>query len=65
VETWLADRWGSALERLQGPTELERQGWIRAGTLARLVREARSSRSVPRQLWYLLVLEHWLEKHQA
>jgi len=65
VERWLAERWTGALDRLLQTTELERQGWVRKGSLARPIQEARARQWVPTQLWYLLILEHWLERQNA
>lgn len=65
VERWLAERWTGALDRLTQPTELERQGWVRKGSLLRPIQDARARRWVPTQLWYLLVLEHWLGRQSA
>jgi asparagine synthase (glutamine-hydrolysing) len=62
VERWLAERWASELDVLTRTTELERQGWVRPGSLANPVKEARSRGVVPTQLWYLLVLEKWLAR---
>ncbi len=62
VERWLAERWAGTLDHLTQPTELERQGWIRKGSLQRPLEEARSHRWVPTQLWFLLILEHWLRR---
>jgi asparagine synthase (glutamine-hydrolysing) len=62
AERWLAQRWSGMLDRLQGETLLEKQKWIRPGALQKPVRDAVNRRWVPHQLWYLLVLEHWLEK---
>jgi asparagine synthase (glutamine-hydrolysing) len=61
VETWLASRWGSSLEVLLQNTQLEREGWIAPGTLAPFVSTARQRGQVPTTIWYLLVLEHWLQ----
>jgi len=61
-ERWLADRWSGMLDRLRGETHLERQGWVRRGSLDRPLRDALDRRWVPAQLWHLLVLEHWLDK---
>jgi len=63
VESWLADRWSGLLDELQGDTALERDGWIRSGSLSGPLREAARKRWVPGQLWRLLVLEHWLVKN--
>lgn len=65
VERWLGDRWTSALDVLTRPNELERQGWVRPGSLAAPIAEARARRWVPQQLWSLLLLEHWLERQTA
>ena len=63
VERWLADRWSGMLDRLGEDTILERDGWVRRGSLRAPLREALAARWVPVQLWRLLVLEHWLEKN--
>jgi asparagine synthase (glutamine-hydrolysing) len=65
VERWLAERWSGMLERLRHGTALERDGWVRTGSLAAPLGDALRQRWVPVQLWRLLVLEHWLEKNQA
>ena len=65
VERWLAERWTGALDQLTRPTELERQGWVRKGSLQRPINDARARRWVPTQLWFLLILEHWLERQNA
>jgi asparagine synthase (glutamine-hydrolysing) len=64
-ERWLADRWSGMLDRLNGDTRLERDGWIRPGALRAPLREALDRRWVPVQLWNLLVLEHWLERNDS
>jgi asparagine synthase (glutamine-hydrolysing) len=65
VERWLGDRWTSALDVLTRPSELERQGWVRPGSLTAPIAEARARRWVPQQLWCLLLLEHWLVRQSA
>jgi asparagine synthase (glutamine-hydrolysing) len=60
VERWLAGRWSGMLDRLRGGTKLEREGWIRPGSLDGPIREAIGKQWVPQQIWHLLVLEHWL-----
>ncbi len=62
VERWLAERWTGALDRLTRPTELERQGWVHKGSLHRPIQDSRARRWVPTQLWFLLILEHWLAR---
>jgi asparagine synthase (glutamine-hydrolysing) len=66
VERWLATHWSQQLDLLlTGRTELEQLGVIRKGSLEGPVREARGRAEVPVQLWYLLVLEHWLQRQRA
>lgn len=64
VERWLATRWSAMLERLQGGTILEREGWIAPGSLSAPIQEAKRKGEVPLQIWRLLVLESWLEKQR-
>jgi asparagine synthase (glutamine-hydrolysing) len=65
VERWLANRWSGMLDCLQGETHLEREGFVRPGSLREPVRQAIRNQWVPQQIWHLLVLEHWLEKNAA
>ena len=64
VERWLATRWSGMLDRLQGGTVLEREGWVTPGSLAAPIAEAKAKGEVPQQIWRLLVLESWMEKQQ-
>ena len=64
-ERWLAGKWRGMLDRLSGDTLLEREHWIRPGSLTEPVREAIANQWIPPQLWHLLVLEHWLEKNST
>jgi len=65
VERLLADKWSDALDILQSPNELERQGWIRPHSLAAPIAEAKAQRWVPKQIWCLLLLEHWLQRQSS
>jgi asparagine synthase (glutamine-hydrolysing) len=62
VERWLATRWSGMLGPLRGETRLEREGWVRPGTLDRAVADGIARGWVPEQIWRLLVLEHWLAR---
>jgi len=65
VQRWLAGHWRGLVENAWADSVLGREGWIRPGpVLAALKRSAREG-SVPKQLWYLCVLESWLghERH--
>jgi asparagine synthase (glutamine-hydrolysing) len=65
LERWLAGSWTSALEVLLQPNKLEQQGWIRPGSLAKPIAEARARQWAPKQLWCLLLLEHWLDRQKS
>jgi hypothetical protein len=62
VEQWLAGRWSGMLERLHENTTLEKNGWVRPGALREPLETALRNKSVPLQLWRLLVLECWLNR---
>lgn len=64
AEKWLLTHWRDSFERLRSDTLLESEGWIRKGAIAPEVDKALRAEAVPKQLWYLLVLENWLQ-HQA
>jgi len=65
VERWLAGRWMGMLEQLRGQTALERDGWVRRGSLDAPLSAALRRRWIPAQLWRLLVLDHWLQRNRA
>jgi asparagine synthase (glutamine-hydrolysing) len=64
VEQWLATRWGACFDILRSGTILEKDGWIRPGSMAGPLQQALASGRVPVQLWYLVVLEVWLRRSQ-
>lgn len=63
IEKWLAHSGERELQSLDSDAALCRQGWIEPRALAACVKEALAAQSAPRQLWYLLVLNAWLEKN--
>lgn len=63
IESWFLTKWRDDLEQLRYATLLEQQGWTQQGSIERVVTEAIRRRSIPTQLWRLLVLEHWIGKH--
>ncbi len=64
ITRWLCDpRWKTLWDRIRGESRLAAQGWVRQEPLRKAVDEGLSQGSIPRQLWYLLLLEHWLERH--
>jgi asparagine synthase (glutamine-hydrolysing) len=62
VERWLATRWRAQLESMLDAPLLQREGWIRPGALAPLIRSSLARRRAPVQLWYLVVFENWLRR---
>jgi asparagine synthase (glutamine-hydrolysing) len=61
VERSLLDGSRGMLESLAHESLLESGGFIRTGSLQKLVSDAIAQRNVPVQLWYLVVLEKWME----
>jgi asparagine synthase (glutamine-hydrolysing) len=65
VERWLCGKWSAHLDELRGDTLLVRDGWLRREPLDAAVREAQERGDVQPQLWFTLVLEHWLRRREA
>jgi asparagine synthase (glutamine-hydrolysing) len=65
VERWLSGHWGEALDGIQDDSLLEREGWIRSGGLRAFVQRSKTAGRVPTQLWFLVVMEHWLRSNVA
>jgi len=60
VERWLSGIWSEELQTLNSNSLLEREGWLRKGSVTRTVQQSESDHQRPLQLWYMLVLERWL-----
>jgi asparagine synthase (glutamine-hydrolysing) len=60
VEKWLVEHWRPQLLELAAGSLLEKEGWIRQGSLAGPIANATANGRAPVQLWYLMVLESWL-----
>jgi asparagine synthase (glutamine-hydrolysing) len=60
VGNWLTQGWRPQLESLADGSVLEREGWIRPGSLRAAAAAALKSNKAPEQLWSLVVLENWL-----
>jgi asparagine synthase (glutamine-hydrolysing) len=63
AEKWLLTQWRSSFEQLRAKTFLESEGWITKGRVPLEIERAMQTGAVPKQLWYLLVLENWF-RHQ-
>jgi asparagine synthase (glutamine-hydrolysing) len=65
VERWLAGRWLPHVEATLRSSRLVAEGWIRSESLlAELAASARRGWA-PQQLWYLFVLESWMQAEAA
>ena len=53
------------LASLASGSYLEKEGWVRRGSLKQSIEEAGFKKSVSPQLWHLLVLENWMQHHAA
>ncbi len=63
VQKWMAGKWRTQVaDSFRNPL-IEKQGWIKPGAATRWLDRAAEAGSVPKQLWYLFVLEAWL-KHE-
>jgi asparagine synthase (glutamine-hydrolysing) len=62
AERWLLTRWRSQLDALRSGSALEREGWIRKGSLGPAIDLAIQREQPALQLWYLVVLEKWLQR---
>jgi asparagine synthase (glutamine-hydrolysing) len=60
AERWYTARWRGMLANLREGTLLEKQGWVRRGSLDRPIDRAMQVGHAPGSLVKLLVLEHWL-----
>ena len=61
VERWMTGKWHSQVTEAFRNSLIEEQGWIKRGAALRWLEETRATGSVPKQLWYLFVLEAWLQ----
>lgn len=60
VQQWLAGRWRESAEKVFQDSLLEREGYIRPGSLLSELLNAVRSGTGSKQLWYLYVLESWM-----
>jgi len=65
VDRWMATQWGPAAEECFRNSLLEKEGWIRSGPVLEQLRSASVTGSAPHQIWYLYVLENWLQHERA
>jgi asparagine synthase (glutamine-hydrolysing) len=64
VETWLTGPWKPQMEQLLDRSPLIREGWIQQAALEKYMQRLADAPAIPRQMWYLLVLDQWLRAHE-
>ena len=65
VEKWLAGPWRKDLDVLQAGTLVEQKGFIQGAALRSEIDRAIAAGGASEQLWYVAVLERWLQSQQA
>jgi asparagine synthase (glutamine-hydrolysing) len=65
VEKWLAGPWRADLDRLQSGTLVEREGYIQGPALRAEIDRAIAAGGASEQLWYVAVLERWLQSQRS
>ena len=64
VQRWIAGRWRAPLEEALRHSLLEQEGWIRTEPTLRQLEKAARAGFAPKQLWYIYVLESWLQQER-
>jgi asparagine synthase (glutamine-hydrolysing) len=65
AEKWLAGPWRAYLDQLLSGTLVEREGYIQGGALRTEIDRAIAAGGASEQLWFVLVLERWLQSQQS
>jgi hypothetical protein len=65
AEKWLAGPWRKDLDVLQSGTLVEREGYIQGPALRAEIDRAIAAGGASEQLWYVAVLERWLQSQQS
>lgn len=65
VERWIAGHWNETLQDAASNSVLEREGWIRRGSLQAAAREVRETGHADYPIWFLVVLEHWMRRYAS
>ena len=61
VQRWMTGRWRNGVEDAFRYSILDREGWIHADSVLRMLRSLREGETAPIQLWHLYVLENWIK----
>jgi asparagine synthase (glutamine-hydrolysing) len=65
VHRWITGRWHDRVQQTFNDSLLAREGWINSAAVLAQLEVATRSRSAPKQLWYLFVLENWLRRERG
>ncbi|MEP6763177.1 MAG: asparagine synthase (glutamine-hydrolyzing) [Gemmatimonadaceae bacterium] len=65
VGRWLAGNWGTNFRTMMEDSQLEKEGYINSKNVISFWKQCAATGTVPNQLWYVYVLEHWLRMHRA
>jgi asparagine synthase (glutamine-hydrolysing) len=65
AERWMLGPWRPKVEDVFLHSTLAEEGWIRSTEVRRAWERAVATDTVPRQLWYLYVLELWFRREHA
>ncbi len=61
VEQWIAGSWYQEVSELFENSILDREGWVRSHAILEDLRRAKARGVAPTRLWYLVVLESWMQ----
>jgi asparagine synthase (glutamine-hydrolysing) len=65
VEKWLAGPWRKDLDVLQSGTLVEREGYIQGPALRAEIDRAIAAGGASEQLWFITVLERWMQSQRS
>lgn len=60
VQNWLAGHWRTYFTELLHDSLVEKEGWINVESTLRFFEHSAEKDRMPRQLWFIFVLESWL-----
>ncbi len=60
VQKWLSGHWRKHFVELLRDSLIEKEGWINVPSALELLENSIEKNQVPRQLWFIFVLESWL-----
>ena len=65
VNRWLSANWKQPMLDMLANGLVHEHGWVRADAVARCLSETSERGYVPNQIWYIYVLESWLQHENA